>query len=354
MRGTDRRGTWATGALVHVAWLLVCAGSVLAQERDVRAVSAARQLGQDGVALYESGKYAQALDKLERAYAVVKVPTLGLWSARALDKLGKLVEASERYREVTLAKLESDASQVLRDAQTDAQREYESLAARVPQLTVVIEGATVAEVRVSIDEKTLSSALVGVAVPVNPGAHELQARRGEEVVTAKVTLHERDRREARLVFRSVDPTGAAAVPGVEAGSPDAVASSPGAAPLEARAAAASEPAVPPRDGEEGGSIAPWIVVGAGGAMAVAGGVFVVLALDAKSNVEEAAPGTPWSSVESDHDHVPTYSAVGFSLVGVGVIAVAAGLVWKYALAGNSEDALVLEATAASVSLRGEL
>ena len=59
------------------------------------------QLGYEGVAAYQKGDYVSARDKLERAYRVVRAPSLGLWSARALEKSGKLVEASERYLEVT-------------------------------------------------------------------------------------------------------------------------------------------------------------------------------------------------------------------------------------------------------------
>ena len=46
-------------------------------------------------------RYDAASEKLERAYSVLRVPSIALWSARALEKGGKLVEASERYLEAT-------------------------------------------------------------------------------------------------------------------------------------------------------------------------------------------------------------------------------------------------------------
>ena len=64
------------------AAVLLAASGALAEPAETSA-RAARQLGNEGIELYERGDYAGALDRLQRAYRVVKVPTLGLWSARA-------------------------------------------------------------------------------------------------------------------------------------------------------------------------------------------------------------------------------------------------------------------------------
>jgi hypothetical protein len=74
--------------------LWLAAGSVRAQAVDDATRGAARTLGYDGVKAYNAGDYAVADQKLEKAYRVLKVPSLGLWSARTLVKLGRLVEAS--------------------------------------------------------------------------------------------------------------------------------------------------------------------------------------------------------------------------------------------------------------------
>src|SRR6187402_1280765 len=62
---------------------------------------AARQLGYEGIQDYQREDYRAATDKLERAYKMLKAPSLALWSARALEKSGKFVEAAERYLEAT-------------------------------------------------------------------------------------------------------------------------------------------------------------------------------------------------------------------------------------------------------------
>jgi hypothetical protein len=335
MRGQKRaRSTYSCAALLGL-WLLV--STALAQAPDESSVAAARQLGQQGVALYEQGDYIHASEKLERAYAVVKVPTLGLWSGRALEKLGKLVEASQRYREVTLVVLRMSDSQVLRSAQADAQKAYDALANRIPQLTVELEGASASEVNVAIAGKAVPSALIGAAVPVNPGTLEVEGRRGQDVANEKVALAEGEQRTITLRF------------GAAVGAPPA----PSAAEAAATVAPASEPEEAPQSRSHG-SILPWVVVGAGGALVVTGGVFVALALGAKSNVNNAADGTQWSAVQADYEHVPTYSTVGFVLLGVGAAAVTAGLIWKYTRADGEAGALSVTASASSVVLRGVL
>jgi uncharacterized protein HemY len=89
---------WIRNLLVLA--VLALAAPALGQATDDATRSAARTLGYQGVDAYQAGDYAAAVVKLERAYAAVKVPTVGLWLARALAKTGRLVEASERYAEV--------------------------------------------------------------------------------------------------------------------------------------------------------------------------------------------------------------------------------------------------------------
>jgi len=304
-------------------WLLT--GAARAQAPDESTLAAARQLGQDGVGLYERGEYAAASAKFERAFAVVKVPTLGLWAGRAFEKLGMLVEASQRYREVTLIALAATDPQVLRTAQTDAQTAYDALAQRIPQLTLDVTGATPSEVSVTIDGKAVQSALLGAALPLNAGAHTVEGRRGQQVVGETLTLSEGERRTYALSFEAV-PTPAAV------------------------AAAAPVATAPVAEDDHGDSMVPWVVVAGGGAMAVTGVVFVALALSAKSSVESATMFS--KSIASDRDNVPTYSAVGFVLLGAGAAAVTAGLVWKYGLPQGGEGEMSVQAGATNVALKG--
>jgi uncharacterized protein HemY len=58
---------------------------------------AVRKLGDAGVSAYRAGDYESASEKLEKAYELMPVPSLGLWSARALVQRGSWTQAAERY-----------------------------------------------------------------------------------------------------------------------------------------------------------------------------------------------------------------------------------------------------------------
>lgn len=131
---------------------------------------------------------------------MVHVPTLGLWAGRALEKIGKLVEASQRYREVMLFAVTSRDPEVFRTAQADAKQANDALAGRISQRTVELVGATAREASLTIDGKAVPSALAGYALPVNPGTRKLEGRRGRQVVSQVVTLREGEKRAVTLTF----------------------------------------------------------------------------------------------------------------------------------------------------------
>ena len=106
----------------------------------------ARKLGYAGVEAYQAGRYPIASEQLERAYAVLRVPSIGLWSARALARNGKLVEASERYLELARLELSEGDQRVQQRALEDAAKELAELDKRVPSITVAVEGAKADEV----------------------------------------------------------------------------------------------------------------------------------------------------------------------------------------------------------------
>ena len=69
----------ALGSLVALA-----PASARAQAVDDATRNAARRLAESGVESYQHGDYEKAVDQLNRAYSLLRVPTIGVWSARAL------------------------------------------------------------------------------------------------------------------------------------------------------------------------------------------------------------------------------------------------------------------------------
>ncbi len=183
--------------------------TALAQEPDAATRSAARQLGNTGVQAYQAGDYATAHEKLDKAYRVLKVPSLGLWSARSQVKTGRLVEASERYLEVTRLPVTSGEAAVQKQAQVDAEAELRALLPTIPSVVVQIEGAAPAEIALVIDGVRVTSDLIGEARPINPGTHLVEAWRGPERAALEVVLAVSEKKTAPLRFT---PTGPGVVP----------------------------------------------------------------------------------------------------------------------------------------------
>jgi hypothetical protein len=157
-------------------------------EIDVATRAAARATAEEALTHFDKGDFAGALDLFNRADALVHAPTLGLMAARCLDKLGRLVEASERYLAVTRIKLDPHAPAAQSAAQTTAEQERAALLPRVPGLIITVEGPGVAEARVTLDGKAIPAELLGIKRPTDPGPHQLEATRGTEVVSQKVVL----------------------------------------------------------------------------------------------------------------------------------------------------------------------
>lgn len=97
---------------------------------------------------------------------------------------------------------------------------------------------------------------------------------------------------------------------------------------------------------------PWVVVGTGGAVAIAGGVLVGLAQRNIVRVEDAQKGSDWSDVEHAYDSTPPMSTAGFVLLGVGAAATTGGLVWHVVARGHGERPVRVSAGLQSVTVTG--
>lgn len=177
----------AAALLVALA-AATAAGPARADTADAAAKGTARKLGQEALKLYDAGDYAAALEKLNTADALVPAPTLGLYAARCLAKLGRLVEASERYLEVSRMQLDRFALPVMRKAQVEAVAERDKLLPTIPTLVVKLEGPVGDGVAVTVDDKPLLPALVGEKRPANPGSHRAIAKRADVEVTRETQV----------------------------------------------------------------------------------------------------------------------------------------------------------------------
>jgi|SRR5688572_5532319 len=152
---------------------------------------AARQLGTEGVHAYQAGDYDKASERLERAFSLLEAPSLGLWSARALEKKGLLVKAAERYLKTTRLPVEAGGEAAVQErAKADAAAEREALLPRIPALVIELIGGDPVGVEITANGAPIKTALIGTARPTDPGRVEIVARRGDREVRQVVQLAE--------------------------------------------------------------------------------------------------------------------------------------------------------------------
>jgi hypothetical protein len=174
-----RGSFWWAYRLAGTAGL--CAGLLFARSGsaeepvDDSTKNAARDLAQRAAQAYEAGDYATAQDLFHRAYALVSAPTLSLREARALEKLGRLVEAAEAYVRTTRTRVAPDSPDVFQQAVKEAHEELAKLRPRIPRLKIIVEGADGSELEVRMDGRPVRKELVGVESPANPGNHAFDA-----------------------------------------------------------------------------------------------------------------------------------------------------------------------------------
>lgn len=190
--------TIRTKSLVALAVLigtLGATGSALAQDNASKA--AARAAGYEGVQAFEQGDFDTAATKLEQAFGTVKVPTLGLWYARALEKRGKLVEAAERYEETIGLPVKTGKRKEQKEAQAEAADELVKLRLRIPILTIAAKGSPEG-IEITLDDIVLSAAVLGSTRPTNPGLHYIKATRGDRAFQWDVTLAEAENQTTEI------------------------------------------------------------------------------------------------------------------------------------------------------------
>ncbi len=197
---TVRRGM----ASLRVATVPLCVAALLLSPLPVAAQSAAdkataRQLALEGVQQYQAEKWAESLDRMQRAQALYDAPVHLLYIARAQVKLGRLVEGAETYRRLARTVLPADAPEAFKDAVATGQRELPEVEARIPRLRIDVEPTDAEGLEVKLGDTVVPIAALGVNRPTNPGSHVARASApGYTSAQADVTLAEGATESIRL------------------------------------------------------------------------------------------------------------------------------------------------------------
>jgi hypothetical protein len=316
----------AAGLFACLLW----AAPVAAQPVDDSTRNAARELASQAAEAFQKGDYQRAQDLYHRAYALLPAPTLSLREARALEKLGKLVEAVEAYVRTTRTLLDADAPQAFRQAVQSAEEELAKLRPRVPKLEIVLEGADASVTQVTLDGKVLKSALIGVAQPVNPGTHEIEGVTQGKSGKTSIKISEGVTKSVTLTLTD-DPNAVSPEPAEPEPAPGA-----------------ATPVVDSDSTADAGGGFPhatlgWVSLGVGAAGL---GVGVVTGLMATSRHASAEDGCPngkcpaGSQAADDLDAFRTLRTVSTIGYAVGVVGVAAGVTLLLTAPSKPESAHV--------------
>lgn len=282
--------------------LLFAAPSAAGAPVDDATRAAARSIAEEALARFDRGDHQGALTLFDKADALVQAPTMGIMAARCLEKLGRWVEATERYLAVSRAPLDAGANEAQRNAVKAAEVERDALLPKIPALVVVVEGEGARPVEVTIDGKSVPAALLGMKRPTDPGRHRIEARRGSESVTREVVL---------------DP-GASVTVNLRLGSGGSAVMPPG------------PPAPPPADSRSSGSAMRGVgfaFIGLGGAGIVTGAILGGLAISARGNLDESGckEGMCPRTVEDDVSRYNTLRLASGGALIAGLVVAAGGV-----------------------------
>lgn len=275
---------------------------------------AAREMGRDGIALFDQGEWAQALDKLKAAEAMFHAPTLVLYIARCEQKLGHLLAARAHYQAIIAERMPADAPEQFRNAKDTAYSELQALDKQIPSLLVIAQGPV-----------TLDGREVDVAAPirVDPGEHTLTSGGVSRTVSVKAG----------------DGVVRVALAGDEAADEEAP-----AAGMDA----------PPEAGDSEGPLWPAITAFAVGGVGLGVGIATGVMAMSKSDeiksrcIDEVHCLSSDASLGDEAQTLATISTIGFVVGGVGL---AAGVVLILVRPGGG-DGVALHVAPTGLALTG--
>lgn len=300
---------------------MLCAAPVGAQPVDDQLRATARALADEGMSFYEKKLYVEALDRFDRAAAIIQAPTITLHAARSLDKLGRLVEAAERYRACINTPLDDKAPEAFRSAQESARSELQTLTPRIPSIEIVVKGPDADQAAVTLDGKPVPKALIGVKMLLNPGEHKVGASTDSHADVEEVTILEKQ--HSRVVLE-LEPKTDSNTGQTEPVTPDK--------PIK-------KPISPMK-------VAGFVTLGIGGAVGIAGIALGITAFNKRealdavcksgSNVPEDSPCLTQSFKNDVKDFESTRNAA-VAVLAVGGVVLATGTV-LVVLSGKSKPA----------------
>ena len=195
-------------AALFIALSLVVLPRAAAAQSDADKATA-RTLAQEGQVALDKNDFNAAEDRFRRADSLYHVPSVTLGLAQAQVGLRRLVAAQETYksivREGVPSGLSPKASAAMASAVQDAKKELAALEPRIPAVVFTVDGPSDPKLR--LDGAALSSAVLGVRRPIDPGEHLFQATAdGWKPKETKFSVTEGQTQNVRLTLEAGAPS----------------------------------------------------------------------------------------------------------------------------------------------------
>jgi hypothetical protein len=289
-------------------------------------VEAARALYREARELHKQGRLKEALAKALDAYRTAATPVTALETGELLVEAGRLVEARDLLRAITLMPVSPRESDKGREARQQAAALGAQLDMRIPKIAFADRPPGVALV---LDGRPVASTDAMAWQGVDPGAHALLVRVDDRpCTTVNLSLSEGEERtidlhDAATACRPAPPPPSPPLP-----------PAPPPAPFRPQAAPPSPPSVVAPT-----SPWPWIGGAVAGAGVIAIGAGGYLALNAKSSYDSVASQCTARGCSQDgfdvRNSARAQADVATVVMGIGAAAVVGGgLTWWLAPAAH--------------------
>lgn len=166
--------TKKTCLLLSTASALALATTAPARADEAANTATARALGIEGVALANSGKCGDAIEKLARAEELHHAPTTATRLGECEIETGRLVAGTERLQRVVREPLAPNAHPAFAAAVARARTALEAALPRVPAVRITVAAPDEAKTSVAIDGETTPSAVLDTNFHVDPGTHTIE------------------------------------------------------------------------------------------------------------------------------------------------------------------------------------
>ncbi|MGO8996344.1 MAG: hypothetical protein ACLQVI_23775 [Polyangiaceae bacterium] len=279
------------------------ADSVVAPGASPAEIVAARELFREGTEDADAGRFAEGLQKFKRVAAVKETAAVRFNLARCEEALGKIGAALADFE---LAEREGHQDPKAEDVGKLAHDRADALRPRVPRLTLVPPSPPPPGMAVSLDGGKLASATLGIALPIDPGAHVVDA-----TATASAPFH---------LELTLGPGEAKSVPiSLPSASPTPTGDAHDQVPLKDKPVSSSQHTL------------GWVTLAAGGLFAIGSGIFFILHDNAVSTVNSDCPGGlcpagQEAQIDGTESNARTYEVLSTAFIAASALAIGTGVV----------------------------